>query len=108
MAAPKTFTTSFISQVGGLAKAKVNSLIDEDRKCWRMKLINETLLDFEAKMVKSIPLCLTKQPDELIWPQSANGAYTVKTSYRFLQIEYQNQQPGQSEPLMLKPLWKGI
>ena len=23
-------------------------------------------------------------------------------------MEFQNQQPGQSEPLMLKPLWKGI
>ena len=36
------------------------------------------------------------------------SAYTVKTGYRFLQTEIQNQEPGQSEPLMLKPLWKGI
>nr|XP_023897448.1 uncharacterized protein LOC112009346 [Quercus suber] len=59
-------------------------------------------------MVKSIPLCLITQPDELIWPHSANGVYTVKSGYRFLQTEFQNQQPGQSNPLMLKPLWKGI
>nr|POF02718.1 hypothetical protein CFP56_04951 [Quercus suber] len=32
----------------------------------------------------------------------------VKSGYRFLQTEFQNQQPGQSNPLMLKPLWKGI
>nr|XP_023904539.1 uncharacterized protein LOC112016250 [Quercus suber] len=37
-----------------------------------------------------------------------NGVYTVKSGYRFLQTEFQNQQPGQSNPLMLKPLWKGI
>ena len=59
-------------------------------------------------MVKGIPLCLTEQPDELIWPHSANGVYTVKSGYKFLQLEFQNQQLGQSDPLILKPLWKGI
>ena len=69
-------------QVHELAEAKVNRLIDEDRSCWRIDLIDETLLDFEAKLVKGIPLCLIEQSDELIWPHSANGAYTVKTGYR--------------------------
>ena len=59
-------------------------------------------------MVKGIPLCLTEQPDELIWPHNANGAYIIKSGYKFLQLEFQNQQPGQSDPLILKPLWKGI
>ena len=39
-------------------------------------------------MVKGIPLCLTEQPDELIWPHSANGVYTVKSGYKFLQLEF--------------------
>ena len=91
MAAPKTFTTSFCPQVDELAEAKVHSLIDEDRRCWRTELIDETLLDFEAEMVKSIPLYLTEQSDELIWPHSVNGAYMVKTGYRFLQTKFQNQ-----------------
>ncbi|KAL4620439.1 hypothetical protein ACB092_06G154000 [Castanea dentata] len=59
-------------RVGELAEAKVNSLIDEDRRCRMTNSINETLLNFEANMVKRIPLCCTKQPDELIWPHSAN------------------------------------
>ena len=71
-------------EVDGLAEAKVQSLIDEDRRCWKTDLIDESLLDFEATMVKSIPLCLTEQLDELIWPHSVNGVYTVKTGYRFL------------------------
>ena len=71
-------------QVDELAEAKVQSLIDGDRRSWKTDLIDETLLHFEATMVKSIPLCLTEQLDELIWPHSANGAYTVKTGYRFL------------------------
>jgi len=49
-----------------LAEVKVNRLIDEDRSCWRTNLIDETLLDFEAELVKSIPLCLIEQSVELI------------------------------------------
>ena len=75
-------------QVHRLVEAKVNRLIDEDRSCWRTDLIDETLLDFEAKLVKGIPLCLIEQSDELIWPHSANGAYTVKMGYQFLQTEF--------------------
>ena len=32
----------------------------------------------------------------------------VKTGYCFLRMENQNQQPGQSETLLLKPLWQRI
>ena len=45
-------------------------------------------------MVKSIPLCLTEQPDELIWPHSANGAYTVKMGYWFLKMEFSKPTTG--------------
>ena len=71
-------------RVGGLVEAKVHSFIDEERKCWKAALIDETILSFEAMVVKNMPLCHTKQPDELIWPHSATGAYTVKIGYRFL------------------------
>ena len=71
-------------------------------------MINETLMDFEVALVKSIPFCITEQPDELIWPHSATSAYMVTTGYRFLQTENQNQQPGQSDTLLLKPLWQRI
>ena len=70
-------------QIGGLVEAKVHNLIDEDGRCWRTDLINETLMDFEVALVKSIPFCITEQPDELIWPHSATSTYTVKTGYRF-------------------------
>lgn len=95
-------------RVGGLVEAKVHSFIDEERRCWKTALIDETLLSFEATVVKNMPLYPTEQPDELIWPHGATGAYTVKTGYRFLQVENQNQQLGQSDTHLLKPLWQGI
>lgn len=92
----------------GLVEAKVHSFIDEERRCWKIELIDETLLSFEATMVKIMPLCHTDQPDELIWPHNTTGAYTIKTGDRFLQMENQNQQPGQFDFHLLKPLWQGI
>ena len=71
-------------RVEGLMGANVHSFIDEERKCWKTALIDETLLSFEPMLVKSIPLCITAQLDELIWPHSATSAYTVKTGYHFL------------------------
>ena len=47
-------------QIGGLVEAKVHSLIDEDGRCWRTDLIDETLMEFKAALVKSIPLCITE------------------------------------------------
>ena len=38
----------------------------------------------EAKVIKSIPLSSTTQPDILIWPFTPSGIYSVKSGYRFL------------------------
>ena len=61
--------------------AKVQNFIDEECRCWKIELIDETLLSFEATVVKNMPICLMDQPDELIWPHNATSAYTVKSGY---------------------------
>ena len=55
-------------------------------------MLDATLLGFEANMVRKIPLCHTDQPDELTWLYNANGAYLIKSGYKFLQLEHQNEQ----------------
>ena len=92
---PQKHSPTILSpRVGGLVEAKVHSFINEECRCWQIALIDETLLSFEAMVVKNMPLCHTEQPNELIWPHNATSAYTVKTGYRFLQMENQNQQLG--------------
>ena len=55
-------------------------------------MLDATLLGFEANMVRKIPLCHTDQPNELTWLYNANGAYLIKSGYKFLQLEHQNEQ----------------
>ena len=48
-------------------------------------------------MIKSIPLYFTSVEDKLVWPFTALGEYTVKSSYNFLANENLNTQAlGQS------------
>nr|POF27425.1 hypothetical protein CFP56_51498 [Quercus suber] len=93
---------------GALTDAKVSSLIDSDRRSWKEEVLSANLFSFEAEIIKKIPLCHTVQTDTLTWPFTPTGEYTVKSGYTFLQKEFQNSQPGQSDPDYLKPLWKAI
>ena len=52
-----------------------------------MEVIDTILLNFEAEMVKKIPLSDTDQLDQLFWPFNPTGEYSVKSGYKFLQQE---------------------
>ena len=93
---------------GALTDAKVSSLIDSEHRSWKEKVLNANLFSFEAKIIQKIPLCHTDQTNTLAWPFTPTGDYTVKSGYTFLQQEYQNSQPGQSDLDYLKLLWKAI
>ena len=68
-------------------EAKVCSLIDQDQRCWKLDVLEANLMAFEVEMVRTRPLCHTDQPDALIWPHNLNGEYSVKSGYKFLQLE---------------------
>ena len=68
-------------------EAKVCSLIDQDQRCWKLDVLEANLMAFEVEMLRTIPLCHTDQPDALIWPHNPNGEYSVKSGYKFLQLE---------------------
>ena len=66
------------------------------------------LLSFEVETISTIPLGRTNQLDILTWPHNPKGEHTVKSGYQFLQREFQNAQPGQSDGTGIKPLWQAI
>ena len=41
------------------SEAKVSMFIDEENHLWREDVLENYLFDFEAEIVKSIPLCRT-------------------------------------------------
>ena len=94
--------------VAGGEDAKGGDFIDQVKKTWKKYLIDEVFYDFEASIIKNIPLCRSIQDDVLIWPFTPDGNYSVKSGYRFLQEALRVQQPGQSSNQPLKPLWNKI
>ena len=86
----------------------VSSLIDQTNRVWKGEIIESYFFEWEAKIIKNIPLCRSIQEDVLIWPFSPDGEYTVQTGYRFLQKQHMDNEPGSSEDAVLKSLWKKI
>ena len=86
----------------------VSSLIDQTNRVWKGEIIESYFFEWEAKIIKNIPLCRSIQEDVLIWPFSPDGEYTVQTGYRFLQKQHLDNEPGSSEAAELKSLWKKI
>ena len=100
---PGTDTNSVLSPCWyGAGNFTVSLFIDQVNCRWREDLLDYYLMDFEAAKVKAIPLPKTQQQDILTWPHNPTS------EYKFLQKEFQNQQPGPSNSEAMKPLWQKI
>lgn len=72
----------------------VEDLIDQDTKEWNINLINEIFLKEEADVIRQIPLIQTGRPNKMIWRDTTNGLFNVKSAY-YLQGELQERKKGQ-------------
>ena len=72
----------------------VCDLIDLDLKEWKTDAIDSLFYDFEATLIKNMPLYRSIQDDVLIWPFNLNGVYIVKSGYRYLHEQQQHGLPG--------------
>ncbi|KAL0010981.1 hypothetical protein SO802_006089 [Lithocarpus litseifolius] len=54
-----------------------------------------TLPLVEARRIKAIPLCVSRQVDGIIWPRCKNGEYLVKTGYQQLCEDEVSQKQGE-------------
>ena len=59
-------------------------LIDPAFKEWKVNVMDTLFYDFEAAIIKNMPLCKTIQDDILICPFTPDGVYSVKSGYRYL------------------------
>ena len=65
--------------VEGRGVSLVADLIDPAFKEWKVNAIDTLFYDFEAAIIKNMPLCKTIQDDILIWPFTPDGVYSVKS-----------------------------
>ena len=59
----------------------VLSLIDEEKKPWKMDRIRRFFLPFEAKTVLNIPLSYNLPEDKIIWVGNKRGMFSIKSAY---------------------------
>ena len=88
--------------------AQVSVLIDKENRCWIDDTVDNNFNPHEARMIKSIPLCLTDGDDKLFWPSMVDGAYSVKAGYRFLVDAEQVPNVSPLPPSHQKSFWKGL
>ena len=60
----------------------VSELIDSNKSCWNLDLIEKLFLPCEVDSIKSIPLSMRMFADKLIWAKTNNGLFTVKSTYK--------------------------
>ncbi|XP_075665304.1 uncharacterized protein LOC142634963 [Castanea sativa] len=63
---------------------RVSDLIDQITHKWDRNLLQGLFIPNEAKLIASIPICLNKVEDEVVWPFTPSGCYTVKSGSNLL------------------------
>ncbi|XP_059428496.1 uncharacterized protein LOC132162251 [Corylus avellana] len=102
---PHTFQIQFPPKMLP-ASATVSELIDRDLRWWNCPLINSIFNSEEARMIMSLPLSLTNQPDCQIWRGSANGEFTVKSAYHMVKEQEAIIKAESSARAGTNELWK--
>ena len=65
----------------GLKNWHVNSIIDHERNCWNMDMVEIFFNHVDVQAIQNIPLLNSKANDLLIWNQSLTRNYTVRIAY---------------------------
>jgi hypothetical protein len=51
---------------------------------WNSALIDNIFILFERDFIKQLPLTQEPMEDQLMWPHTSDGCYTVKSGYYLL------------------------
>jgi hypothetical protein len=80
----------------------------QPNKCWNHDLIDQVFLPFEGTLIKQIPLLMEPVEDQLMWPHSKQGTYTVKPGYNLLKQWKEAEGPGSADGNSNNERWKKL
>ena len=87
----------------------VQELINEDTTEWKSSVIDALFLPHESDIIKSIPISSRLPPDKLIWTETRNGLFTVRSAYHLARTwSASNSRGTSSDNSTLKRFWKKI
>ena len=88
---------------------RVGELIDTKVKCWKSSVVDTIFPPHEAKAIKSIPLSVRLPPDKLVWAETANGKFTVKSAYHLaVSISSSDSRGSASDCSQLRRFWRRL
>ena len=83
----------------------VADLLDDSTGWWNGMSLDTCFLPFKAQRIMSILICFTPQEDILIWPNSKDGMYSVKSGYQLLCAMETSEAASVSDNGEVKKLW---
>jgi hypothetical protein len=88
---------------------RVSDIITENpTKSWDTGVIDQHFLPFEGSIIKQIPLTMEQNEDQLMWPHSKDGNYSVKTGYNLLCQWHNATLPGSAQINNQDKIWKKL
>jgi hypothetical protein len=88
--------------------AKVSDIMDNSPKSWNTTIIIQNFLPFESTIIHQIPLIKESVVDQLMWPHSKEGNYTVKSGYNLLKHWQETTSPSSSTYNNQSNIWKKL
>ena len=64
------------------ADMNVVDLIDSGTAKWKNEVIDSLFIPYEAELIKSIPLSATLPVDKIVWVETTNGNFTIRSAYK--------------------------
>ncbi|GAU19906.1 hypothetical protein TSUD_95110 [Trifolium subterraneum] len=77
-------------------------------KCWNSDIINQLFLPFERDLIKQTPLIPETLEDQLMWPHSKEGIYTVKSGYNLIKFWKNAESPSSTHTDAYNKVWKKL
>jgi hypothetical protein len=91
-----------------LENAMVATLIIGNPPTWNAEVLKANFIPYDIEGILKIPLSDWCHPDRLIWHETNNGKYTIRSAYCVLLKEKWLSNPGSSRKWEPGPIWKKI
>ena len=87
----------------------VANVIDSSTTRRKNEVIDSLFIDYEADLIKSIPLSDALPSDKLVWAKTNNGKFTVGSAYKLAVTLFKSRNHGiTSNGSLLRKFWKKV
>ena len=87
----------------------VANLIGSSIAKWKTEVIDSLFIAHEAELIKSIPLSATLPADKIVWFETTNGNFTMRSAYKLAASLFKSRSCGTtSDGSLSRKFWKKL